>query len=107
MTDFLVPSCAVLEALVMLFQMVGIAALCMARLFPGTRWAWRGKRVFVLALLGLAVAGASVGRHDSQFALFAGVTMTALLIGMIAGSGSIDRNTQDGYSRSGDAALAS
>ena len=31
--------------------------------------------------------GALCGRHDSEFALFAGGTMTVLLVGMIAGSG--------------------
>jgi hypothetical protein len=42
---------------------------------------------FVIALVGLGVAGAMCGRSDSEFALFAGVSMTLLLIGMNMGSG--------------------
>ncbi len=38
-------------------------------------------------MVGLGVAGALCGRHDSEFALFAGGTMTVLLIGMIIGNG--------------------
>jgi hypothetical protein len=38
-------------------------------------------------MFGLGVAGALCGRHDSEFALFAGGTMTLLLIGMTAGGG--------------------
>ena len=85
----IMPNCAVLEGFVMLFQVIGVGSLCLSRLVPGTRWANRGKSGFVLAVIGLGLAGALCGRHDSQFALFAGVTMTALLIGMIAGSGTI------------------
>ena len=43
-----------------------------------------------MALFGLGIAGALCGRHDSEFALFAGGTMTVLLIGMTMGSGSIE-----------------
>jgi len=83
----IVPTCAVLECLVMLFQVLGVGGLCLFRLMPGTRWSDRGRRGFVVALVGLGLTGAVCGRHDSQFALFAGVTMTALLIGMIMGGG--------------------
>lgn len=79
---------AVLEIVVMLFQIFGIVALCLTRLVPHTRWADRGRVAFVVALVGLGVAGALCGRNDSEFALFAGGTMTALLIGMTVGSGS-------------------
>jgi hypothetical protein len=96
MDSLIDPSCALLEALVMFFQFIGISALCLSRLLPGTRWAWRGKRAFVVALVGLAVAGAMVGRHDSHFAQFAGLTMTALLIGMIAGPGPIEMIASNG-----------
>ena len=43
-----------------------------------------------MALFGLGIAGALCGRNDSEFALFAGGTMTVLLIGMTMGSGSIE-----------------
>jgi uncharacterized membrane protein YhaH (DUF805 family) len=79
---------AVLEVVVMLFQFIGVATLCLTRLVPETRWADRGRIGFVFALVGLGVFGALCGRFDSEFALFAGGTMTVLLIGMIAGSGS-------------------
>ena len=44
----------------------------------------------IVALVGLGIAGALCGRHDSEFALFAGGTMTVLLIGMTMGSGPIE-----------------
>ncbi len=78
----------VLEIAVMMFQVFGVATLCLTRLVPATRWADRGRVGFVVALVGLGVFGALCGRHDSEFALFAGGTMTFLLIGMIMGSGS-------------------
>ena len=78
---------AVLEVVVMMFQVFGVATLCLTRLVPETRWADRGRVGFVFALVGLGVFGAICGRFDSEFALFAGGTMTVLLIGMIAGSG--------------------
>ena len=78
--------CTVLEILVIFFQVFGVVSLCLSRLVPGDRWADRGRAVFIVALIGLGIAGALCGRHDSEFALFAGMTMTALLIGMIAGS---------------------
>jgi hypothetical protein len=78
---------AVLEVVVMMFQFFGVATLCLTRLIPETRWADRGRVGFVFAMLGLGVFGALCGRFDSEFALFAGGTMTVLFIGMIAGSG--------------------
>jgi hypothetical protein len=76
-----------MEVAVMLFQVAGVAALCLCRLLPRTRWSHRGKVAFLLAMIGLGVAGALCGRHDSEFALFAGLTITLLLIGMISGFG--------------------
>ncbi|MGO9470284.1 MAG: hypothetical protein ACLQIB_35085 [Isosphaeraceae bacterium] len=85
--------CAVFEMLVVLFQLCGILGLCMSRLMPRTtRWCSRGKVGFVIALVGLGIAGALCGRHDSEFALFAGGTMTVLLIGMTVGSSSTDQS---------------
>jgi hypothetical protein len=81
---------AVLEIAVMMFQVFGVAMLCLTRLMPATRWAEKGRVGFVLAMIGLGIAGAWVGRHDSEFALFAGGTMTFLLIGMIAGNSTTD-----------------
>ncbi len=78
----------VLELVVMMFQVLGVAMLCLTRLVPETRWADRGRVGFVFALVGLGIFGALCGRFDSEFALFAGGTMTFLLIGMIVGSGS-------------------
>jgi hypothetical protein len=84
--------CSVLELLVVLFQVAGVAALCLSRLLPpgSTRWAHRGRAAFVVAMVGLGLAGALCGRHDSAFALFAGGTMTILLIGMTVGNGQAD-----------------
>lgn len=84
--------CAMLEISVMLFQVVGVIALCVSRLLPptSTRWANRGRAGFVIAMIGLGLAGAFCGRHDSDFALFAGGSMTILLIGMTIGSGQVD-----------------
>jgi hypothetical protein len=83
--------CVVFEVLVVLFQLCGILGLCLNRLMPRTtRWPSRGKTGLVVALFGLAIAGALCGRHDSEFALFAGGTMTMLLIGMTMGSGTIE-----------------
>jgi hypothetical protein len=78
--------CAVLEATVMLFQVFGVAALCLNRLLPASRWAGRGQVGAIVALIGLAIAGALCNRHCSEFALFAGGTMTVLLIGMTTGN---------------------
>ena len=79
--------CSLLELAVILFQVCGVASLCLNRLMPTTPWADRGRIVFVIALVGLGIAGALCGRHDSEFALFAGGTMTVLLIGMTMGGG--------------------
>lgn len=84
--------CAWLEISVMMFQLFGVAGLCLDRLFPRTRWAERGRVGSVVALFGLGLAGAICGRLDSEFALFAGGTMTFLLIGMTTGSGQTDPN---------------
>jgi len=81
---------AVLEMIVMLFQVCGVLALCLTRLVSEARWAERGRVVFIIAMVGLGVAGALCGRQDSEFALFAGGTMTALLIGMTIGNGGSD-----------------
>ena len=84
-------SCDVFEVLVMLFQVCGIMGLCLSRLMPrSTAWSSRGQVGSIVALFGLGIAGALCGRHDSEFALFAGGTMTVLLIGMTMGSGSIE-----------------
>jgi hypothetical protein len=84
--------CAVFEVLVVLFQVCGIMGLCLNRLMPrSTRWSSRGQIGFIIALFGLGIAGALCGRHDSEFALFAGGTMTVLLIGMTVGSTSVEK----------------
>jgi hypothetical protein len=83
--------CAVYELLVVLFQVCGILGLCLNRLMPrSTRWSSRGQISSIVALFGLGIAGALCGRHDSEFALFAGGTMTLLLIGMTMGGGRVD-----------------
>ena len=69
---------------------LGVAALVLSRLLPSHRWGERARSGFVVAVLGLGIAGALCGRHDSAFALFAGGTMTVLLIGMTMGGGSAD-----------------
>jgi hypothetical protein len=79
---------AVLELIVMLFQVFGVGSLCLNRLLPSTRWADHGRTGSVVALIGLAITGALCGRLASDFALFAGGTMTVLLIGLTTGSGS-------------------
>lgn len=83
-------SCALLEILVVLFQVMGVLALALSRLSPSASWGILGRVGFVVAVVGLGIAGALCGREDSEFALFAGGTMTALLIGMTAGSGASD-----------------
>jgi len=81
-----------LEVAVVLFQLFGVFALCLTRLVPASRWAVRGRTWMIVALIGLGVAGALCGRNDSEFALFAGGTMTVLLIGMTCGSGRTEAN---------------
>jgi hypothetical protein len=100
-------SCDIFEVLVMLFQVFGIMGLCLSRLMPrSTAWSARGQVGSIVALFGLGIAGALCGRHDSEFALFAGGTMTVLLIGMTMGSGSIERADPAVPSVSSDAELA-
>lgn len=82
-----VRACALVECLVMVLQFVGLASLCLSRLMPATAWASRARCVLLLAIVGLGLAGAFCGQQDSEFALFAGGTMTLLLIGVIAGGG--------------------
>jgi hypothetical protein len=80
--------CAVFELLVVMFQVCGIMGLCLNRLTPrSTRWSSHGQIGSIIALFGLGIAGALCGRHDSEFALFAGGTMTILFIGLTTGSG--------------------
>ena len=84
--------CAVFEILVMVFQVCGIMGLCLNRLTPrSTRWSSRGQIGSIIALFGLGIAGALCGRHDSEFALFAGGTMTILLIGLTMGNGTTEK----------------
>ena len=101
-----IPTCAVLECLVVFFQVFGVAALCAAKLFPRSRVAHHARYAYVLALVGLGIVGASCGRHDSQFALFAGVTMTVLLIGMISGGGGLDLTAPTGRARTANQGYA-
>lgn len=79
---------ALFELVVMTFQLVGVAGLCFTRLMPATGWGRGGRIAFIVSLLGLGISGALCGHHDSEFGLFAGGTMTVLLIGMIIGGGS-------------------
>jgi len=82
--------CGVFEMLVMCFQTFGVVSLCLHRLAtPNTPWAGLGRAGVVAALFGLGISGALCGRHDSEFALFAGGTMTLLLIGMTMGNSNI------------------
>ena len=84
--------CAMLELSVILFQVCrgGCPLPEPALAAHVARWADRGRIGFVVAMIGLGLAGAFCGRHDSEFALFAGGTMTVLLIGMTMGSGQVD-----------------
>ena len=52
--------CAILEVLVVFFQVCGIMGLCLNRLAPRSIWSFRGKIGFIVALFGLGIAGASV-----------------------------------------------
>ena len=92
MAELSLPLSSVLELTVILFQVFGVVALCLCRLLPpaSARWANRGRVGFIVALVGLGFAGALCGRLDSEFALFAGGTMTVLFIGMTIGNGSSD-----------------
>jgi hypothetical protein len=100
-------SCDVFEVLVVVFQVCGIMGLCLSRLMPrSTAWSTRGQVGSIVALFGLGIAGALCGRHDSEFALFAGGTMTVLLIGMTMGSGSIELAEPAAASATTEAELA-
>ena len=100
-------NCDIFEVLVILFQVCGIMGLCLNRLMPrSTAWSSRGQVGSIVALFGLGIAGALCGRHDSEFALFAGGTMTVLLIGMTMGSGSIERAEPGAPSVTPEAELA-
>ena len=87
MVMFSVHVFAWLELAVMIFQILGVAALLLHRLTASPRWAEHGRNGFVVAMIGLGVIGALCGRQNSEFGLFAGGTMTLLLIGMTIGSG--------------------
>jgi hypothetical protein len=90
-----------LELSIMLLQMIGVVSLALYRLTAGTRIAHWARAGFILTLFGLATAGAIVAHHDSEFGLFAGGTMTVLLIGMTIGS----RSTSLGADMAESAAL--
>jgi hypothetical protein len=94
------------EAMVIVFQVVGVGALGMARLLPSTPWSRHGRTVFVVSLVGLGIAGAICGHNDSEFGLFAGCTMTSLLIGMTVGSVPVERTGPAAERGSGELALA-
>ncbi len=98
--------CALIELAVVLLQVVGVVGLCLSRLMPLTRWAEHGRVGFVISLVGLGVAGAYCGMHDSEFGLFAGGTMTALLIGMTIGSSPADMTAPQRLLMSVEATLA-
>jgi hypothetical protein len=74
-----------LELTIMLLQVVGVVSLAVCRLGSGTRSSHWARAALFLAMFGLATAGALVAHHDSEFGLFAGGTMTILLIGMTIG----------------------
>jgi hypothetical protein len=86
--------CAFLECAVPLLQVAGVVGLCLMRLLPSTRWADGGRVVLVGALIGLGLTGALLGTHDSEFALFAGGSVTALLIGVTLGGGPIEEGPE-------------
>jgi hypothetical protein len=99
--------CAIFEILVIVFQVCGIMGLCLNRLMPrSTPWSFRGQIGSIVALFGLGIAGALCGRHDSEFALFAGGTMTVLLIGLTMGNGTIEKGEPTGPRIPAEAELA-
>ena len=61
----------VFDLLVILFQVFGVLALVLSRLFATPRWSERGQWAFMVAVVGLGVAGALSGHQDSEFGLFA------------------------------------
>jgi hypothetical protein len=93
------------EMLVMFFQTFGVACLFLHRLTDDrSSWHSLGRTGVIVAVVGLGIAGAMCGRQDSEFALFAGGTMTALLIGMTMGSSNTD--AADAIHRFGEAEAA-
>jgi hypothetical protein len=76
-----------LEFAVVVFQVGGVATLCLSRLMPAAAWADRSRIAFGGALVGLGVAGILCAWHGSEFALFSGGTMAVLLNLGILGSG--------------------
>lgn len=77
---------ALLECLVALLQVSGVVALLFARISPTTIWGRQARVALLFTLVGLGVLGALCSAHDSKFALFAGGTLTLLLIGLTMGS---------------------
>ncbi len=55
---------------------------------PGHPLGVARRLILIAALVGLGLAGAWLGTHDNKFALFAGGSMTALLIGVTLGGSS-------------------
>lgn len=76
----------VVEAVALVFQVVGIASVFGSRLLPCDRIRSFCRAGSLLALVVLGIAVAFCTQFDSKFALFGGATMTFLLIGMIWGS---------------------
>ncbi|GIW88044.1 MAG: hypothetical protein KatS3mg108_2368 [Isosphaeraceae bacterium] len=79
-------------SLIVMLQMVGVLGLVLSRCLPSHRWGVRGRRLLVLAMIGLGLAGVVHGQHRSGEALFAGATMAFLMVGMISGTTPV-RNT--------------
>lgn len=94
MSDSSLRFCAMLELSVFVLQILGVTSLCVTRLLASKRWACHGRTVFLVAVVGLGITGALCGRHDSEFALFAGSTLTMLLIGMTIGNGGIEASLE-------------
>lgn len=95
--DALLPrSSGMVEFLIIILQICGIAALFVSRLASGASRRQAGRTAFVAALIGLGIAGAWCARHESEFGLFAGGTMTLLFIGMTLGTGAIEQGVVSG-----------
>lgn len=86
--------CALAELMVMVLQVFGLLGLGLSRLAPETPWGSRGRTLLVFTIFGLGITGAFCGRQDSEFGLFAGGTITFLLIGMIVGGGAASKCAQ-------------
>lgn len=87
MASLIVRPGALVELAVILFQLLGLISIALFLAAPAVRWARRARRLFIIALLGLGVSGALCSRTDSKFALFAGATLTAYLIGASVATG--------------------